>query len=241
MLTIFPAISRYPSLALASGLVDGPARTITGTAMAGIESGPITFDAVARQAEVVGEAPRIAPLKQAELSADSLALCVAIRESVGVHEHSVIPDYMLTMVKNPEIFRCQMEMGTVLFLGRLPARERELAVLRVGWLMRAPYEWGQHVAIAKRYGLSDEEVERVTQGSAALGWAEHDAAILRGVEELIGTAAISDATWAKLSASWDEAQLIEFPMMVGQYVATAYVQNALRMGLAAGNPGLSLR
>ena len=209
--------------------------------MAEIESGTIAFDMAARQAEVVGDAPRIAPLKQAELGADSLDLCIAIRESVGVHDHSVIPDYMLTMVKHPEIFRCQMEMGTALFQGRLPPRERELAVLRVGWLMRAPYEWGQHVVIAKRYGLSDEEVEWVTQGSAAAGWTAHDHAILRGVEELIGGAAISDATWAALAQTWDEAQLIEFPMMVGQYVATAYVQNALRVGLAASNPGLSLR
>ena len=209
--------------------------------MAEIECGPIAFDMAARQAEVVGDAPRIAPLRQAELGADALDLCIAIRESVGVREHSVIPDYMLTMVKHPAIFRCQMEMGTVLFQGRLPPRERELAVLRVGWLMRAPYEWGQHVVIAKRYGLSDAEVERVTQGSAAAGWAAHDHAVLRGVEELIGGAAISDATWAALAQTWDEAQLIEFPMMVGQYVATAYVQNALRVGLAAGNPGLGAR
>ncbi|MEO7248433.1 MAG: carboxymuconolactone decarboxylase family protein [Novosphingobium sp.] len=229
------------ALALASDLVEGLGRTTMGTAMAGIDSGPIAFDVAARHAEVVGESPRIAPLKQAELSAESLDLCVAIRESVGVHEHSVIPDYMLTMFKHPEIFRCQMEMGTVLFQGRLPARERELAVLRVGWLMRAPYEWGQHVVIAKRYGLSDEEVERVTQGSAAEGWSAHYAAILRGVEELIGGAAICDDTWAELAKSWDEAQLIEFPMMVGQYVATAYVQNALRMRLVPSNPGLTLR
>lgn len=209
--------------------------------MAEIECEPTCFDMAARHAEVVGSSPRIAPLKQAELGADSLDLCVAIRESVGVHEHSVIPDYMLTMVKHPAIFRCQMEMGTALFQGQLPARERELAVLRVGWLMRAPYEWGQHVVIAKRYGLTDEEVERTTQGSAAAGWSAHDQAILRGVEELIGDASISDATWAVLAEVWDEPQLIEFPMMVGQYVATAYVQNALRIGLAAGNPGLSLR
>ena len=209
--------------------------------MAEIECGPIAFDIAARQAEVVGDAPRIAPLKQAELGADSRDLCIAIRESVGVHEHSVIPDYMLTMVKHPAIFRCQMAMGTALFQGRLPPRDRELAVLRVGWLMRAPYEWGQHVVIAKRYGLCDEEVERVTQGSAAAGWTAHDHAVLRGVEELIGGAAISDATWAALAQTWDEAQLIEFPMMVGQYVATAYVQNALRVSLAASNPGLSLR
>ena len=39
----------------------------------------------------------------------------------------------------------------------------------------------------------------------------------------------------------DEQQLIEFPMMVGQYVATAFVQHTLRIRLAKDNPGLSYR
>lgn len=209
--------------------------------MGRVETGPIPCDIVARQAQVVGDGPRIAPLKQAEMDPADLALCIGIRESVGVFEHSVIPEYMLTMIKHPEIFRCQMEMGTAIFQGRISPRERELAVLRVGWLTQAPYEWGQHVAIAKRYGLSDEEVERVTQGSDAEEWNEHDSAILRGVEELLGDHALSDATWAVLAKTWDEAQLIEFPMMVGQYVATAYVQNSLRIVLEGGNTGLDRR
>lgn len=209
--------------------------------MGRVETGPIPCDIVARQAHVVGKGPRIAALKQGDMDPADLALCIAIRESVGVFEHSVIPEYMLTMIKHPEIFRCQMEMGTAIFQGRISPRERELAVLRVGWLTQAPYEWGQHVAIAKRYGLSDEEVERATQGSDAEEWNEHDRAILRGVEELLGDHALSDATWAVLAKTWDEAQLIEFPMMVGQYVATAYVQNSLRIVLEGGNTGLDRR
>lgn len=206
-----------------------------------IETGEIPVDVAARHAQTLGDAPRIAPLKQAEMGADDLALCVAIRESVGVFEHSRIPDYMLTMVKHPEIFRRQMEMGTTIFQGRLTPREREIAVLRVGWLCRAPFEWGQHVAVSKRYGLSDEEIERVTLGSSAEGWTAHEAAILRGVEEMLGDQCISEPTWTELAKSWDEAQLIEFPMMVGQYVATAFVQNSLRIALEGDNPGLTRR
>ena len=113
-------------------------------------------------------------------------------------------------------------------------------MLRCAWLCRAPFEWGEHVDIGKRYGLSAEEVERVTQGSSAPGWSEHDAAILRGVEELIGDQALSDATWETLAKSWNEAQMIAFPMMAGQYVATAFVQNLLRIRLAENNRGSSI-
>ena len=89
-----------------------------------------------------------------------------------------------------------------------------------------------------RTKLTDEEVARVQQGSSAPGWSAHEAAILRGVEELIGDQAMSDETWNTLAKSWEEPQLIEFPMMVGQYVATAFVQNSLRIRLAGDNPGL---
>ena len=207
------------------------------------QTGPVAFDLAERHAHVIGDGPRILALGPDAVDADCLALVNAVRDGAGAVpvDAAAVPDYMRTMMKHPGIFRCQMEMGTVLFNGRIPARERELAILRIGWLCRAPYEWGQHVVIAGRCGISAGEIERVTQGSAAPGWSAHDAAILRGVEELIADQALSDATWDTLAQVWDEAQLIEFPMMVGQYVATAYVQNSLRIRMDNANPGLSAR
>jgi 4-carboxymuconolactone decarboxylase len=125
--------------------------------------------------------------------------------------------------------------------GELSARERELAVLRVGWWCRAPYEWGEHVAIAKRCGVSSDEIERITEGSSAPGWTEHERAILRAVEELLDHQMISDPTWETLARTWTERQLIEFPVLIGQYFATALQQNSLRVRLADDNLGLRQR
>jgi alkylhydroperoxidase family enzyme len=205
------------------------------------QTGSISFDIAAREAHVVGKGPRIAAVPNEAIDEASWELVNRVRAATGAGPIDVMPEYMRTAIKHPTIFRCQMEMGTAIFQGKIPPRERELAVLRCGWLCRAPFEWGEHVDIAKRYGLSDEQVERVTQGSSAPGWSEHEAAILRGVEELIADQALSDATWDVLAKSWDEQQLFEFPMMVGQYVATAFVQNSLRIRLADDNPGLSYR
>lgn len=205
------------------------------------ETGAIAFDAAVRQAHVVGDAPRVAAVPNENIDAQSWDLVNRVRASAGAGPTDMMPEYMRTMVKHPAIFRCQMEMGTAIFQGTIPPRERELAVLRCGWLCRAPFEWGEHVDIGKRYGLSDEDVARVTQGSSAAGWTLHEAAILRGVEELIADQALSDQTWDVLAQSWNEQQLIEFPMMVGQYVATAFVQNTLRIRLAGDNPGLTHR
>ena len=205
------------------------------------QTGSISVDVAARQAHVVGQGPRIDALPNDGIDEATHALVNRVRAGAGAPSVPVLPQYMRMVLKHPELFRCQMELGTALFNGRIPPRERELAVLRCGWLCRAPYEWGEHVDIGKRHGLTDAEVARVTEGSSAPGWSEHERAILRGVEELIGDQALSDATWAVLARSWDEAQLIEFPMMVGQYVSIAFVQNSLRVPLAGDNPGLSHR
>lgn len=204
-------------------------------------TGPGGYDAAERHERVLGGGPRIEALSNDQIGAESWDLVNTLRESAGAAPTDDMPAFMRLMAKHPALFHRQMEMGNVLFNGRIPARERELAVLRISWLAGAAFEWGEHVEIAKRCGISGEEIERVTSGSSARGWTCHDAAILRSVEELLADFAVSDATWATLAETWDEQQLIELPMMVGQYLTTAFLLNSLRVQLGDGNAGLSHR
>jgi alkylhydroperoxidase family enzyme len=135
-----------------------------------------------------------------------------------------------------------MAIGIALAGSAIPARERELAILRNAWICAAPYEWGEHVDMGKkRCGMTTEEVERCTQGSKAEGWTDHERAIMKGVEELLDDKMISDATWTALANSWSERQLIEFPVLVGQYFTTALQQNSLRVALNDNIGGLNSR
>jgi alkylhydroperoxidase family enzyme len=205
------------------------------------ETGRGGYDADARHAQALGEGPRVEAIPNDQIDADAWSLVNMLRESAGAPPTDDMPAFMRVMAKHPPLFRCQMEMGNVLFNGRVSPRERELAVLRISWLAGAPFEWGEHVVIGKRCGVTSDEIERVTQGSSAAGWSKHEAAILRGVEELVADFAVSDETWRVLAQSWDEPQLIEFPMMVGQYLTTALLLNSLKVPLGAGNAGLAQR
>lgn len=205
------------------------------------ETGPGGYETARRHGQVLGDAPRIAAISNDEVDAVSWDLVNTLRESAGAGRTDNMPAFMRLMAKHPPIFHRQMEMGNVLFNGQIPAREREIAVLRISWLAGAAYEWGEHVEIGKRAGLSAAEIERVTQGSSAAGWSEHEAAILRGVEELVADFAISETTWRVLAQTWEEPQMIEFPMMVGQYLTTAFLLNSFRVQLAEGNAGLAHR
>ena len=205
------------------------------------ETGSISYDVAARQKHVVGDGPRIAPLPNEKIDQAAWDLVNAVRAGAGAGPTDDMPPYMRIMAKHRALFEPNMILGEVLYNGTIPPRERELAILRCGWLCRAPFEWGEHVRIGQRVGLTPPEIELVMSGSSAPGWSEHDAAVLRGVEELIADHVLSDETWNTLAKSWNEQQLIEFPFMVGQYVAIAYTQNTLRVPLADYNPGLSSR
>ena len=150
-----------------------------------------------------------------------------------------LPEIIMTMLRHPDLFARLTDVGVQLLAkGEVPARERELAVLRIAWLCKAPYEFGEHVFVAKKVGVTSADIDRVKIGSAASGWSAHEAAVLRAVEELHRDAVISDATWTVLAKTYTDKQLIELPVVIGVYQATAYYQNSLKLRLHGGNRGL---
>lgn len=132
-----------------------------------------------------------------------------------------------TLVRYPRLFRRWSQFGGVLLTGRLPARDRELLILRTGHRTNAAYEVHQHERIAARSGVTAEEIARVRSGPDEPGWDPFDAALLRAADELHDDARISDATWAQLAPRYDEQQLIEVCMTVGQYHLVAFTLNSL--------------
>lgn len=183
--------------------------------------------------------PRIPPLADAELTdeqRDLLALPLDGADASSAY------DFFKTLLRHPGLYRRFAPFaGKLLVGGKLPARDRELAILRCAWLCKAEFEWGEHVRIARSVGLVRVEIERVVQGSGDAGWTDHEAALLVAVEELHAKARISDETWQRLAATYDERQLIELPFLVGTYQMIAYAQNALLVALPEGNAGLGAR
>lgn len=199
-------------------------------------------DIDARTAEILGKPPRVAPLGQDEIDEGALDLVRRFRELVPVPEGTPVPESFAILARNPAQFRLFIETGLhYLPSGTLPDRDKELAILRTGWLCGAPFPFGEHVDRCKKYGVTSEDIERITIGSTAPGWTDHERAMIRAAEELHTDAMISDETWEVLSRTFDDAQLIELPFIVGHYVMVAFLQNSLRIRLRPGNPGLAGR
>ena len=120
---------------------------------------------------------------------------------------------------------------------KLPVRTRQLAIMRTVWLCGAPYQWGEHLARTKQAGVSSEEIEQIKEGSRARGWSSVDKAVMAAVEEFNSDKFISDGTWHVLAERFDENQLFELLVLIGQFASVAFVLNSLRLRLEPNNKG----
>jgi 4-carboxymuconolactone decarboxylase len=141
-----------------------------------------------------------------------------------------------TLVQHPGLFNKWLPFGGKLLAGKLPGRDRELLVLRTGWLCGSEYEWAQHVLVGRLTGLTDDEIARVADGPGADGWDDHDALLLRAADELHEDHCLTDATWAALAESYDDKQMVEIPMVVGHYHLVSMTLNSLGVPLEDGAP-----
>lgn len=183
----------------------------------------------------MSEQPRIPPLPREEWGELEPLLCAKGPGGVGVLGDNNI---FSTVARHPELMSAWLPFGGhLLGGGRLPARDRELAILRTGFNCGSDYEWGQHVRIAEAIGIDRETIDRVAAGPEASGWSETEQSLLRACDELHADSRISDPTWTALTAGYDEKQMIELPFLVGHYHLVAFALNSLGVQLDEGLEG----
>lgn len=165
--------------------------------------------------------PKLAPLADDELDDEQRQLLEPLGDR-GRH------NVFRTMVRHPKLYRHWSRFsGYLLWRSGLAAREREMVILRTAYRCGSAYEWGQHARIGRSEGLTDDEIRRIAVGPDADGWTEHEAALLRAVDELHDQSQLSDATWSQLARTFDEHQLIEAIMLSGSYRGLAGALNSI--------------
>lgn len=111
----------------------------------------------------------------------------------------------------------------LLMTNALPVRTLELLILRVAWRVKSLYEWHNHVGYGLNAGLTLEEIAAIRDFPEGAGqWSEADRAVLEAVDDLLDRHRVSDAVWARLSASFDTRQKMDLVMSIGHYVMTSW-------------------
>jgi alkylhydroperoxidase family enzyme len=142
-----------------------------------------------------------------------------------------------TIAHHPRLLKRFMNYaGLFLNKGLLPAREREIVILRVGWNCQSVYEFGQHTIIGERVGLTIEEITAVTRDIGEHNWNDRDIALLEMSDDLCADNCVSQHTWEKLRRDWKEDELIELVMVAGTYRLVSGFLNTMGVELDAQTP-----
>ena len=173
-------------------------------------------------------APRIQPMTDAEFGPEQ-------KEALKDFGDAPLLNIFRTLARAPKALARFNAWGGYVLSRRndLPAREREIVILRIGYLCKSGYEWTQHHRIGLREGLTEDEIERIKQGADA-GWAPADAVLIRAADELHADQFITDATWAELRRHYSEKQCMDVVFTAGQYTQVSMMLNTFGVQLDAG-------
>src|SRR5262245_29433085 len=99
--------------------------------------------------------PRLAPVPKEGRSEAQVAM-LASRPDYNIYK---------TLAHDTDLYSRWSPLGQFLLNGSsLPPREREIVMLRMGWLCQSEYEWAQHARIAKgEPGLTDVQIHAIAE------------------------------------------------------------------------------
>ena len=112
--------------------------------------------------------------------------------------------------------------------GVIPRRETELVILRVAHLRACAYESSHHRRLARRAGVTEDEIRRLEQPGLD-GWAPRDRALLAAVDALLLRNDLTDEEWTATRAVLTERATLELLLLVGHYDMLATTLMTLRL------------
>ncbi len=171
--------------------------------------------------------PRLRPGSRKQIGPLNSLIVTAIGRAAGTRRP---PHLFTTLARNRRLFRAWLRFaGALMPRGSLPRADTELVILRVAHNCRCDYEWRHHERLGRAAGLSQADIGRVLDGSAAPGWSSRQSLLLRAADELHDRRELTDELWARLSEEFSDAELIELLMLIGHYEMLAMTINSLRV------------
>ena len=171
--------------------------------------------------------PRIQPTDDSDWNEDSRPLLEAVQRNSGR-----VLNVFRTVARHPKLLKRWTVFATHVLNGStLPPRERELVILRTGFLCGSGYEWAQHATIARQAGLTDDEIDRIADGPDRESWSDGDSLLLAATDQLVSDKFIDQPTWDALAHRWNEQQLMDLVFAVGQYTLVSMALNTFGVQL----------
>jgi 4-carboxymuconolactone decarboxylase len=137
-----------------------------------------------------------------------------IKEMVQAYPLNVF----LMTANAPASFKGLGELArSILFESGFDPRKREIAVLRVAQVTRAIYEWTHHVAVAKSYGLTDNEIEKIQTEDPVISLGDEGNLLCRVADEISRNVRLSDEALTQILSRYGVRGATELILCVSYF------------------------
>jgi alkylhydroperoxidase family enzyme len=136
------------------------------------------------------------------------------------------------MAHSPQVGFNFLRLGNaILFKGVIPPNLRELAILRVGHLNKANYEWTQHVPIALRAGVRQAQIDALPDWEHSSEFSDNERAILKYTDEETISIRVNEETFTAVRAIMTEEGIVELTTAIAYYGMVCRVLETLQVEL----------
>jgi 4-carboxymuconolactone decarboxylase len=127
-----------------------------------------------------------------------------------------------SMLRSPKLAQLLFDLFHYLrWETSIPLKLNELAILVIARQWRSQIEWFAHAPIAAKEGLSANIIAELKANQRPSGMAEDEALVYDFVTELTGTQKVSDETYARAKALFNDQQIVDLTAVAGNYVMVA--------------------
>lgn len=122
------------------------------------------------------------------------------------------------MLANPRIADIVQTLGAaVRYEIDLTPRAREIATLAVAAAKRSNFEWFAHELLARRAGLTDEELDHLQAGRPAPSFDAYEDLVWRVVTALVQSSDLDDSQFAEARDILGDVGIVDLITLVGHY------------------------
>jgi alkylhydroperoxidase family enzyme len=138
------------------------------------------------------------------------------------------------LVNSPNCRRAGLKMAHFIrYESRLDARLKELAIMAIGYITRAPYEWSHHVILGKDFGVSDDDMQELINYLEGRPHKLDERAVLAidAAREMTEDIAMSDKTFDALHGFLNNEEMVDLVVTIAHYNAMVRVLATLQVDI----------
>ena len=166
------------------------------------------------------------PLLEKEQVDDSLKpMYDGLQERMGF-----VPNIFKTLAHAPSVAIEFLDLGRkILNKMNLDPRLRELAILRVGHIHQADYEWSHHVVIGQKVGLTMDQINGVRDWSQSPHFSKEQQTILKFTDQLIENVRVTEAIFDEIKQFLSLSEILELEIAIGYYLSISRILESLEV------------